>query len=114
MGFSLILKIIASIGTILTGFISLISPRSVTGFTGLTATGQRGISEIRAVLGGVFIGLGLAPFLLKQPVTYRVLGIMYLTVAIVRTFSILFDKSFERSNIINVIIEFLFGIILVI
>ena len=54
------------------------------------------------------------PTLLKQPVAYRVLGIMYLTVAIVRTFSILFDKSFERSNIISVVIEFLFGIILVI
>ena len=75
-----ILKIMAAIGTVLTGLVSLIWPRAVFGFTGLNAPGPRGITEIRAVLGGVFIGLGIAPFLLKTPETYQMLGIMYLVV----------------------------------
>ena len=59
-----ILQIIAAIGTIGTGFISLLWPRNVFSFTGLTAPGPRGITEIRSVLGGLFIGLGIAVFVL--------------------------------------------------
>ena len=59
-----ILQIIAAIGTIGTGFISLLWPRNVFRFTGLTASGPRGITEIRSVLGGLFIGLGIAVFVL--------------------------------------------------
>jgi hypothetical protein len=47
-----ILKIIAAIGTIATGLFSLVRPRAIFGFTGLSAPGPRGITEIRAVLGG--------------------------------------------------------------
>jgi hypothetical protein len=53
-----ILKILAAIGTIATGLLSLVWPRAVFGFTGLSAPGARGITEIRAVLGGAFIGHG--------------------------------------------------------
>jgi len=58
------LQIIAVIGTILTGLVSLIWPLRVQGFTGLTAPGGRGITEIRSILGALFIGLGIAVFLL--------------------------------------------------
>jgi hypothetical protein len=55
------LQILAAIGTILTGLVSLIRPRSVQGFTGLRADGGRGITEIRAVLGGFFVAQYLPP-----------------------------------------------------
>jgi len=54
-----ILKIIAAIGTIATGFISLIWPQSVTVYRAEPES-SRGITEIRAVLGGAFVGLGAA------------------------------------------------------
>ena len=50
-----IVQILLAIATIVTGLISLIRPRSVQGFIGLTAPGPRGLAEIRAVLGGGFI-----------------------------------------------------------
>jgi hypothetical protein len=109
-----ILKVIAALGTIATGLISLFRPSSVTGFTGLSAPGPRGITEIRAVLGGLFVGVGLAPLLLKEPAAYRMLGIMYLAIAIARAVSIVVDKSFEQSNIISLVVEIIFGIILVV
>jgi len=108
-----ILKIIAAIGTIATGFISLVWPRSVTGFTGLSPTGPRGITEIRAVLGGFFVGLGAVPLILNAPVAYQMLGITYLFVAVVRTASMIIDKSVVQSNIISVAVEIIFGVILV-
>jgi len=108
-----ILKIVAAVGTIATGLVSLIWPRSVTGFTGLSPTGPRGITEIRAVLGAFFIGMGVAPLILNEPTAYRTLGISYLLVAVVRTASMIIDKSVVQSNIISVVVEVIFGVILV-
>ncbi len=114
MTFLEILKIIGAIGTVATGFISLLAPRSIKGFTGLEATGPRGITEIRAVMGALFIGLGLAPFILGgSPAVYQAIGIMYLAIALVRTVSMFLDKSVERSNIISLVVEVVFGVILV-
>jgi len=108
-----ILQIIAAVGTIATGLVSLIRPRSILGFTGLSPAGPRGITEIRAVLGGFFVALGAIPLILDVPAMYTMLGITYLVVAVVRTASMLIDKSVEQSNIISVIVEIVFGIILV-
>jgi len=107
------LQIVAAVGTILTGLVSLLRPQSVTGFTGLTPEGGRGITEIRAVLGGVFIALGAVPLILNAPEAYRMLGITYLTVAVVRTVSMFLDKAVVSSNIISLAVEILFGIVLV-
>ena len=107
-----ILKIICAIGTVATGFISLLAPRSIKGFTGLEATGPRGITEIRAVMGALFIGLGIAPFILGLPAVYQALGIMYLAIALVRAVSMFLDKSVVQSNIISLAVEVVFGVIL--
>ncbi len=109
-----ILQIIAAVATILTGAVSLFKPESVTGFTGLRPEGGRGITEIRAVLGGFFIALGAAPLLLNSPIAYMMLGIAYLVVALVRGISMFVDKSISQSNIISLIVEIIFGAILVI
>ena len=108
-----ILQIIATVGTIVTGLVSLIWPRSVQGFTGLRAAGGRGITEIRAVLGGFFVALGAAPLILDAAAAYRMLGIAYLVVGVVRTISMFVDKSVEQSNIISVAVEIIFGVVLV-
>ena len=108
-----ILQILLVIATIVTGLVSLIWPRNVFGFTGLTASGPRGITEIRSILGALFIGLGIAVFLLGTREVYQMLGIMYLAIAVVRLGSIFIDKSPERSNWISFLVEIVFGIILV-
>jgi hypothetical protein len=108
-----VLKIVAAIGTVLTGLVSLFRPRSIEGFTGLQPNGPRGVTEIRAVLGAFFVGLGGAALYLRDPAAYQMLGITYLCVAVVRTISMFLDKSVVSSNIISVIAEVIFGIILV-
>jgi len=107
-----ILQLIAVIATILTGLVSLINPLGVQGFTGLTAPGGRGITEIRSILGGLFIGLGIAVFLLGTRETYQMLGIMYLAIGLVRFVSIFLDKSSTQSNWISLAVEIIFGVIL--
>jgi hypothetical protein len=112
MTFLGILKMVAVIGTILTGLYALVRPKAVTPFTGLQPTGPRGISEIRSVLGGLFIGLGLAALLMRGP-GMTTLGVGYLAIAVVRAVSILVDGAPERSNWISLAIEVVFGLVLV-
>jgi len=109
-----VLQIITVIGTILTGLFSLVAPTKIEGFTGIKPVGGRGITEIRAIFGGLFIGLGLAAFILDSSVAYPVLGITYFAIAVVRAISMVIDKSIEQSNIISLAAEIILGIILVI
>jgi len=113
MGLLQIVQIVAAVGTIATGVVSLFWPRAVTGFTGLEPRGGRGVTEIRAVLGGFFVALGAAPLILQAPAAYRMLGLAYLVVAAVRAVSMFIDKSVVQSNIISLVAEIVFGIVLV-
>ena len=113
MNLLFILKIIAALATAATGLLAFIKPNATYGFTGLNANGVRGVSEIRAVFGGLFIALGLAPLFLGT-VAYQMLGIGYLAIAAARTFSVVFDKSTAQSNFISLAIEIVLGVILVI
>jgi hypothetical protein len=107
-----ILKIIAALATAATGLLALIKPSAAFDFTGLQVSGPRGISEIRAIFGGLLIGLGVAPLFLGET-AYLMLGIGYLAIAAARAFSIVFDKSTAQSNLISLGIEIVLGIILV-
>ena len=114
MNVLLILKIACALVTIGVGVVSLVKPASVYEFTGLQVSGPRGITEIRAVLGAVFVGLGLAPFLLQMhPVAFQAGGITYLCVALARLVSIFLDKSPTQSNWVSLGFEVVFGVILV-
>jgi hypothetical protein len=108
-----VLQIVASVGTVLTGLVSVLRPRSIESFTGLKADSPRAITEIRAVLGAFFLGLGGAALYLRDPAAYQMLGITYLCVAAVRTISMFVDRSVMSSNIISVVVEVVFGVILI-
>ncbi len=109
----LILKIIAGVVTIGTGLLALIKPTSIYDFTGLMAKGGRGITEIRSIFGGLFIALGGFALFYRTHETFSMLGFMYLVIAAVRAISMVIDRSVERSNIISLIVEIVFGVILV-
>jgi len=107
-----ILKYAINIATVVTGVVSLLWPLKVQEFTGLTANGGRGITEIRTILGALFVGLGIASQVYNQKETYAMLGITYLAMALVRGISIVADKSAVSSNIISFATELVFGLIL--
>lgn len=108
-----IFKIIGAVATIITGVVSLFWPQNVTGFTGLEPIGGRGITEIRTILGALFVGLGGAILYFNSKEAYMILGITYLSLALVRGISIVVDKSPEQSNLISLGVELVFGILLV-
>jgi len=113
MDILMVLKIIAALATVATGLLALVKPGAAYSFTGLNVTGARGVSEIRSIFGGLFIGLGIAPFFLGVS-AYQTLGIGYLAIAAARAFSIVFDRSYAQSNWISLGIDIVLGVILVI
>lgn len=112
MNILMILKIVAALATIATGLLALVKPAAVHGFTGLSADGPRGVSEIRSIFGGLFIGLGVVPFILGTS-AYVTLGYGYLAIALARLFSIMFDRSYAQSNWLSLGIEIILGVILI-
>ncbi len=91
--------------TVASGLVLLVKPESASGFTGLAPEAARGITEIRAAMGGVFIALGVAPMFLGRPAE-RVLGLVYLAIAAVRTPFMFADGSAgEQSNWISLAFE---------
>ena len=107
------LKIVAALATVATGLYAFVKPSAAYGFVGLSAEGARGLSEMRSIFGGLFIGLGMAPFFLVEA-GYTILGIGYAAIAAARAFSIVYDRSYAQSNIISLVTEIVLGIILVV
>ena len=106
-----ILQFIAVIATIAIGVFALVLPTRIEGFTGIKAIGGRGVAEIRAIFGGVFIGMGVATFLLDKTIAYPMFGIIYLAIGLVRVVTIFLDQSRESSNLISVATELIFGVL---
>jgi hypothetical protein len=106
------LQYLACILTVISGAFALLAPERAVSLTGLVPKGGRGLTEIRCLMGGLYIALGLSPFLLGG-VAFRMLGIGYLAIAVVRLVSIFIDKSGSQSNWMSLALELVLGVILV-
>ena len=106
------LQYLACIMTIVAGLFALLSPARAISLTGLVPQGGRGLTEIRCVMGALYIALGLTPFFLGD-VAFKMLGIGYLAIGVVRLVSIYIDKSGTHSNWMSLALELVLGVILV-
>jgi hypothetical protein len=106
------LQYLACILTMISGLFALFSPERAVSLTGLVPSGGRGLTEIRCLMGGLYIALGVAPFILGG-VAFTMLGIGYLAISVVRLVSIFVDKSGTQSNWLSLALEFVLGVILV-
>jgi len=108
------IKVIIAVASVGFGLMSIVSPAAAERFTGLTAAGPRGISEIRSVLGGLFVGLGIAVLIFRTASSFGTLGIGYLAIALVRTASIFADGASTPTNWLSLSFEVVFGILLLV
>jgi hypothetical protein len=106
------LQYLACILPIISGLFALFSPERAVSLTGLVPKGGRGLTEVRSLMGGLYIGLGVAPFILGG-VAFTMLGIGFLSIALVRLISIFVDKSGTQSNWMSLALELGLGVVLV-
>ena len=98
--------------TIVSGLFALFAPERAVSLTGLVPQGGRGRTEIRCIMGALYIALGVTPFFLGEA-AFTMLGIAYLAISIVRLVSIFIDKSASSSNWGSFALELVLGVILV-
>ena len=67
------------------------------GMVGVSATSPLGTSEIRAIFGGMFVALGLACLITREPVVFAVVGAAWLADVAVRTVSVVVDRVPPRQ-----------------
>jgi len=111
-----ILKMAAAGVTALIGVALIAAPWRVQGFTGLEVENPRGITEMRAAMGGFYLGAGLAPLLFAaqaQPM-YLLLGLTYAIVALVRLVGMFVDRSVTSSNVISLVSEAVLAAVLLV
>jgi Domain of unknown function (DUF4345) len=94
------------------GIVGFLQPLMVAKLVGLTPSEPHGISEIRATLGGFFIGLGGFAVYSQNTVIYGAIGMGWVGAAIARVFSLVLDRKINKENIGGVFLEGGIGLLL--
>jgi hypothetical protein len=106
------MNFIGAILTTILGIGGVLKPLMVAKLVRLTPSEPHGISEIRATLGGFFIGLGGFALYSQNTVIYGAVGMGWIGAAIARIFSLIIDRKINKENIGGVILEGGIGILL--
>lgn len=96
MHWQLLPALAAASAMMLFGVGALTRPDSLA-MVGLTATSPLGTSEIRAVFGGMFVALGVACLITREPVVFGVVGAAWLADVAVRVVSVVVDRVPARQ-----------------
>ena len=91
MHWQLVPALLAASTMVFFGLSALMRPSSLE-IVGVTAASPLGTSEIRSVFGGMFVALGVACLLTREPLVFGVVGAAWLADAGVRVVSALVDR----------------------
>jgi len=83
--------LVACVVMMLLGIGALIRPSALE-WVGIVASTPLGRSEVRAVFGGMFVALGAACLLTREPIVFAVVGGAWLADVAVRSVSVVVDR----------------------
>jgi hypothetical protein len=106
------MKIAVAIIILLRGIYRLVEPKRSMGFFDLKTASPRGVTEMRAVPGGMLIGLGIAVLVFPIPAVYKALAIIYTVMAAIRVVSIAADKTLDKQNGICLAFDIIMAVLL--
>ncbi len=97
--------------TALFGLAMLLAPRAVLRLIRLQPVPERpeAVGEVRATLGGFYLGAGLSAILFAQPLIYLALGLCWALAAFGRFVSMLSDRGNTVYNWLRLVIEAALG-----
>lgn len=100
---------VGSLATLGLGVFGLFWPRAAAKMVGIVPEGERGISEVRATYGGLFLALGLYATVWQSNEVFRGLGLAWMGAAAARTFSFVKDDSRSGANVGGIVMEAAIG-----
>jgi len=89
------------------GVAALVAPTTFAAQTGLAATGAVGRSELRAVFGGVFVGLATACLALAAPAAYWAAAAAFLGGAAAKVLSAALERGVFPAALPGLVIDLL-------
>ena len=98
--------------TLVLGLFGLVTPMRAARMVGLIPDGRRGISELRATYGGLFVAMGLACLVLQDPAAYGVAALAWLGAAAGRAISMAVDREVSWLNVGGFALESTLGALL--
>jgi ABC-type Co2+ transport system permease subunit len=105
--------LIAPIASLVMGLVALVFPDTFARQTGLAADGPLGRSELRAVFGGVFIGIGLACVLLGSAAAHVVGAAAFLGGATAKLLSAVLERGVLPAALPGLLVDLLLGALFV-
>lgn len=104
--------IYAVVITIKNGLFSALKLRTIKNKIGMETPGPRAKTEIRAVWGGLYLGLGIAGLVFPIPEVYKMIGITYLVSNLNRGISLVIDKSVDCAGLQSISYEVILAVFL--
>jgi hypothetical protein len=104
-----------TVGSLITlglGLFGLFWPLAAARLVGIEPDGARGISEIRATYGGIFLAIGIYATIVQSDVVFRALAVAWCGAAAARAFSYVHDESRSASNLAAIVVEAAVGIMM--
>lgn len=105
---------LGSLVTLGLGLFGLFLPHSAARFVGVTPDPERGLSEIRATYGGLFLAMGLWATIAQDTEVFRALGIAWMGAAAGRSFSVVRDGANTGANFGGIAMEATIGLTLLV
>ena len=99
---------INTLGALITlglGIFGLFWPHSAAELVSIRPEGERGVSEIRATYGGIFLAIGIFAIVAQSPDIFRVVGVGWIGAAGARSFYYVRDNSRSGANLLSIAIE---------
>ncbi len=90
---------------VIAGVVGLVRPVLMIGPLGITTSGAKAVSEIRAIFGGINLGGGLAALFLQDPTVYLALGIGWSGATLARFYSMAVDGTTFRDSVPALIVD---------
>jgi hypothetical protein len=95
--------------SIVMGLVALAYPERLGRLTGLAADGPLGRSELRALFGGVFVGIGLAALLLGTPAAHIVGASAFLGGAAAKLLSAALERGVLPAALPGILFDLVLG-----
>lgn len=105
---------LGAIATLGLGVFGLFWPATVARMVSISPDGERGISEIRATYGGLFLAIGIFATLAQDGAVFRGLGVAWIGAAAARSFSYVRDHSRSGANLGAIAMEGAIGLSLLV